>query len=575
MALIVPYQSQQGIAVGNAGQAAQYRKASEFMTPGQENLGRGMQQLAQGMDKLGGVMFDAEIQKRQQQNATDLLADQNAEKDAFRAFDAEYKRNNKGASARDAVAAYETYFNERHQGLQNKWGGNPRLMHAVDTMFSPIRQAGLSGASAYSISEEEDYAKQEVAARELDVMRDAADPSMPYADKLNSLADLENTMRMMAKGRNIEPELAAVRQNFALEHMQNLMAANRFKEARSYVEQNKDMFGAKTNDALEKIKTTHEAARKKWEAEKSREQKDAAYKAVYDMPPQQAIEYVTSPAGMQALGLRADQAQDVAGMVYTNWSHRKSMEKESREAHADKIATEALNLAVGANGQQKDPVSALTLVRDSNLDGYAKAKAIKLIQEDKLGNVNNPQMVEFLTSGILNGSVNSTESIDIALLSGDINKDDHTALRQLYADAKGQMKDALGVWESVVKDAYARSVYQNGTPSEAQAKSRALFMGSEIIRKKFKEGGMGAAQAWVVSKEAKDILEGTQATMRDVMEDTSKKLFGAGNKTTPVSTPSSVPETSPAQADTVTRRPGESLPDYQARRKMQKYRGAQ
>ena len=46
MAILTPHQSQTGIATATAGQAAPYRSASAFMTPGQAGLPSGLNQLA-------------------------------------------------------------------------------------------------------------------------------------------------------------------------------------------------------------------------------------------------------------------------------------------------------------------------------------------------------------------------------------------------------------------------------------------------------------------------------------------------------------------------------------------------
>lgn len=75
MALIVPYQSRQGIAVGNAGQVAPYQKASAFVTPGQAAMPGALREFAAGMDKPGSAVFDVALERQRMQNATDMLAD--------------------------------------------------------------------------------------------------------------------------------------------------------------------------------------------------------------------------------------------------------------------------------------------------------------------------------------------------------------------------------------------------------------------------------------------------------------------------------------------------------------------
>ena len=107
--IVTPYESQAGITVGNAGRAAPSWDTSAFMTPGQRALPHGLDQLAKGADKLGQAIFRLGYDRQVMQNTTDLLADQVAETDEYRTWWNNYQEKNKGASAREAATATDTY----------------------------------------------------------------------------------------------------------------------------------------------------------------------------------------------------------------------------------------------------------------------------------------------------------------------------------------------------------------------------------------------------------------------------------------------------------------------------------
>lgn len=197
MALTIPHNSQAGIAVAGGGRAAPYVSESAFMTPGQRAMPEALNRFAAGLDKAGGAVNAVLLDRQRMQNATDLQNRQNEEKDAFRAFDAEYKKNNQGVLARDATAAYEEYFKGRYQSLQKEWGSHPYLMRAVDLMFSPIRQSGLSGAAAYSERQEKLYLKATSEKTLGEAELDYADIDKTDEELAASLANYEASLRML------------------------------------------------------------------------------------------------------------------------------------------------------------------------------------------------------------------------------------------------------------------------------------------------------------------------------------------------------------------------------------------
>ena len=208
MAIITPFQSQAGIAVGNA-RGPDYLNANAYVNP----MGAALQTVAQGAGKLAEVYAEADLQKRQMQQATDMLADQVAETDAHRAFWADYQQNHKGADAREAVQAANEYFNSRMAGLQQRWGNDPHSWLVVQKMMAPIREQGLSHAQAYSTQEEEQYQHGTVNAKLAQLLADAADPSVSDTDAERGFADYALSVKMLAGGRNMDAQIIGARQH--------------------------------------------------------------------------------------------------------------------------------------------------------------------------------------------------------------------------------------------------------------------------------------------------------------------------------------------------------------------------
>jgi len=229
--IITPYQSQQGIAVGNAGQAAPYVGSSAFMTPGQSAMPQGLDKLSQGISKLGNAVFEMGIDRQKMQNATDMLADQVAETDSYRNFKTDYEKNHKGADARDAEQATQQYFQDRMDGLQKKWGGNPWLMESVNKMMDPIRAAGLDRAQAYSLKEDELYKQETSKSRFLQVQALASDPSTSDKEADQAFQDYALSLRAQNGGRNMDAQLIDEHKKLAIARVQGRISARQYDDA--------------------------------------------------------------------------------------------------------------------------------------------------------------------------------------------------------------------------------------------------------------------------------------------------------------------------------------------------------
>lgn len=238
MAIVTPHQSQAGIATANAGQAAPYRSASAFMTPGQSAMPSGLNQLARGVDKLGDALFRAGLDRMKMQNATDLLADKVAYEDALRQFDSDYRKNHLGASARDAEEAYAAFHQEQYDKLKEKWGGNPFLMEGVDRMAEGIRLPSMQKAVNYRDGQEEAYKKSVLQSSQAQTFALLGDPNISQEEKDSALDAEERNLRMFAGqkpvmvngrlewqgGRDVGAEIMALRQKASAVNVQGFLA---------------------------------------------------------------------------------------------------------------------------------------------------------------------------------------------------------------------------------------------------------------------------------------------------------------------------------------------------------------
>jgi hypothetical protein len=288
MAITTPHESRVPIQNANGGRAASYRSESAFVTPGQAAMPAALNKLASGLDKVNKAVFEVGLEKQRVRNNTALLADQVALNDAYRAFDSDYRENHKGESALDAAADYEDFFEKQRAGLQRKWGGNPHLMGAVDTMFQQVRQGGLNRATAYADQEEAAWRQGEINARWTQVLTDAADSSLSLQDREASFQDWENSARMTAGqrfdgktgqwggGRNIDADLMKARRDWNLEIVEGMIAGGRLGDAKRYAAERSREFGDKADDVRMMIDARIEAAARKAEADRERVEKAAA-----------------------------------------------------------------------------------------------------------------------------------------------------------------------------------------------------------------------------------------------------------------------------------------------------------
>ena len=174
--IVIPHQSQQAIQTANAGQAAQYRSASAFMTPGQENLGRGMQQLAAGMDKLNGVLFQAELHKRQEQMDLTLLQDMQNFRAESDAWSDNYRQQNQGENALNAEVDAKGFYDDRLNQLRTRWRGNNAALSYIEKQAGSLAINGIDSMRDYGFQQQDKWKDSIFQGEMATFMATASDP---------------------------------------------------------------------------------------------------------------------------------------------------------------------------------------------------------------------------------------------------------------------------------------------------------------------------------------------------------------------------------------------------------------
>lgn len=176
MAIIIPHQSQAGIQTGNAGNAAQYRSAAAFVTPGQENFGRGLQQLGQGVDRLNGVLFGIKLRERQEQLELDVLKDMQAWQAASEKWHDYYTSQFQGENARDAEAQAQAFQDSKYNEYMGKWRGNAYAERYITKFGVALRNGSINSMRDYARQEGDKYGESVLETEKTNTIKVLSDP---------------------------------------------------------------------------------------------------------------------------------------------------------------------------------------------------------------------------------------------------------------------------------------------------------------------------------------------------------------------------------------------------------------
>lgn len=200
-----------------------------------------------------------------------------------------------------------------------------------------------------------------------------------------------------------------------------------------------------------------------------RQQEDAAFKFVADMPKAKALELLASPDGQNRLGIDAKQAVAVSNMLNTHWTHKNAAEKRAREDYDRDVLTEAVNLAFGIGGGQADPDAAYRMIRDDpNIDGKTKLETLKALQNGTL-DTDDPSFVIDIKNRIAREQPVTEADIARGVATGKLSFATKEKLIKLQETAQGPQGALIKYAFKALDSAFKKSMLADGTPEQALA----------------------------------------------------------------------------------------------------------
>lgn len=200
-----------------------------------------------------------------------------------------------------------------------------------------------------------------------------------------------------------------------------------------------------------------------------RQQEDAAFKFVADMPQAKALEMLSSPDGQMKLGIDAKQAAEVSSMLNTHWTHKNAAEKRARDDYDRDALTGAVNLAFGVGGGQADPDAAYRTIRDDpNIDGKTRLETLKALQNGTL-DTDDPSFVVDIKNRIASGQPVTEADIARGVATGRLSFATKEKLIKLQETAQGPQGTLVKYAFNALDGAFKKSMLADGTPEQALA----------------------------------------------------------------------------------------------------------
>ena len=291
------------------------------------------------------------------------------------------------------------------------------------------------------------------------------------------------------------------------------------------------------------------AEAKRMEAE-ARAQSQMNFLNAFASDPLKGIAEISTPEGQAKYGMDAKTAMGLRGMLQTQWSFNKQVEKEQR----DNYTTQTINGIYGVltGDPQKnvapDPAKAYQLLQDSDLDAVTKIEMGRKLEEGTFGKVRDPGAVNDMARRIVSGEIASDAPIDVMLALGQASVGDVAALKAMRKDMEGPLKDYGKRWDSLVNNAYARSQFASGTPEAAIKEDRARSQGMKLIKEAYEKGGDEAVEKLFEESTLLTVLRNNATNLNDELEHMNT-VIKAGSP-----------------QDSKLHRPGESGAEYLSRR---------
>lgn len=291
------------------------------------------------------------------------------------------------------------------------------------------------------------------------------------------------------------------------------------------------------------------AEAKRMEAE-ARAQSQMNFLNAFASDPLKGIAEISTPEGQAKYGMDAKTAMGLRGMLQTQWSFNKQVEKEQRDNYTTQTINGIYDVLTGdpQKGVAPDPAKAYQLLQDSSLDAVAKIEMGRKLEEGTFGKVRDPGAVNDMARRIVSGEIASDAPIDVMLALGQASVGDVAALKAMRKDMEGPLKDYGKRWGSLVNNAYARSQFASGTPEAAIKEDRARSQGMKLIKEAYEKGGDEAVEKLFEESTLLTVLRNNATNLNDELEHMNT-VIKAGSP-----------------QDSKLHRPGESGAEYLSRR---------
>jgi hypothetical protein len=156
------------------------------MTPGQNAMPGALNQLFGGMNKLGGVLFDEFIRKRQEQQELALIEDMQGLQQRWDAFSDSFRRDNQGKNALNAEEAAAGFFEKEISQLNEKWAGVDRGLAYIKKKAGDMAASGVNAMRDYGNKQQDVYRLAETKTQLLLAQKKFEDPSSSEEERASS-----------------------------------------------------------------------------------------------------------------------------------------------------------------------------------------------------------------------------------------------------------------------------------------------------------------------------------------------------------------------------------------------------
>ena len=245
--------------------------------------------------------------------------------------------------------------------------------------------------------------------------------------------------------------------------------------------------------------------------------------------PQAGIRFLSTPEGQARYRMNGKEADETINLLHTRFTHMKQAEKQNREDHEKILFTNAVNTALGVNGQKADPVAAYRMIaEDPSLDGKSKLEALKAIKEGTLDQ-DDPGYIIDVKNRIARSETVTDAELASAMATGHLSHKTKEQLLKMRDLADGPQGAIIKAAFKSLDEAYKTSMMADGTPEQAQAHYEAQYDLQMVIDEAQKRGNLND----LLNPNSKNyilpaIMQRHQLSMKQQIDALNNRVMGSG-----------------------------------------------